>query len=44
MVLLNLADCDNREFDVKKGEIFCKKYGCIKLVEDCLECQMDLVS
>lgn len=42
MSILHLPECQHREFDVKKDEIFCKRDKCIKSVEDCLECMMEM--
>lgn len=43
MSMLHLKYCKCREFDGKKDEIFCKRDKCMKSVENCLECMMEMI-
>lgn len=42
MSLLHLKFCEHRKFKKETDEIFCKRDKCIKSVEDCLECMMEM--
>jgi len=42
MSILHLPECQHRKFDNKTDEIFCKRDKCVKSVENCIECMMEM--